>query len=140
MAAGIVGRWSSNFGPVTLEHAAITGREPVVVRGFWQQDPGNADCPLQQPLPGCLGQLGPGTFDPVTRVLELAYYQDWNDTRGLARFPYRQMAPSSAAPGASRGRRATGPCGASARTSPLARPPLALQLIQDAPAVLSWGG
>ena len=85
-AAGIVGRWSSNFGPVTLEHPAITGREPVAVRGFWQQDPGYADCPPVQPSPGCMGQLGPGTFDPGTRVLEIAYYQDWNDTHGLARF------------------------------------------------------
>jgi hypothetical protein len=85
-AAGLVGRWNSNFGPVTLEHAAITGRDPVAVRGFWQQEPGNTDCPLEQPLPGCLGRIEPGTFDPVTRVLEFAYYQDWNDTHGLARF------------------------------------------------------
>ena len=58
------------------------------MRGFWQQDPGNADCPLERPLPGCLGLLEPGTFDPVTRVLELAYYQDWNDTRGDYSVPY----------------------------------------------------
>jgi hypothetical protein len=72
------GQWSSNWGPVLLQHNQ-TG-----VSGTWLQPAGMGACPATSP--GCLGQFTGGAFDVGTGVLTVAYYQSWNDTTGSATF------------------------------------------------------
>jgi hypothetical protein len=82
---GVAGLWSSEFGPVTFEHDPVVGSTRLPVVGSWAQPPGVGACPPAAPLPGCIGLIQNGTFDPTASVLEFGYYQDWNNTTGAAR-------------------------------------------------------
>jgi hypothetical protein len=84
-ALGIIGRWTSEWGPVVLLHNLITDSQSVAVEGIWQQPGGTGGCPPARPAPGCLGIMEQATYDPTTRVFQLSYYEEWGDIRGTAR-------------------------------------------------------
>jgi hypothetical protein len=68
------GVWDSDFGPVTLTMGAAQGNQQIPVTGFWVQPDGKQ------------GTIRSGTFDPTSLVLDLTYFQPWNNAEGTARF------------------------------------------------------
>lgn len=75
-SAIIGGNWQSQWGPVTLKPTG-NASEPngkVQLTGSWTQ-----------PSKG-VGTIEQGSFDPASGTLEFAYYQPWNNIRGVATF------------------------------------------------------
>ncbi|MBI2265502.1 MAG: hypothetical protein HYU64_10070 [Armatimonadetes bacterium] len=71
-APGISGTWKSDWGPVTLQHGAIQGGQPVGVTGHWVQGPDKR------------GTFTGGSYNPSTGVVTLNYYEPWKKISGSA--------------------------------------------------------
>jgi CubicO group peptidase (beta-lactamase class C family) len=74
-AINIAGVWDTSFGFATIHTTPIEGKKTLSVTGFYNFEKDKK------------GIIRKGTFDPATGILELTYFESWqNDSIGTAHF------------------------------------------------------